>query len=106
MKYKYTYFHQVLPGKFIKGGDFINGNGTGAATVYNSDVIDHEVNNLKFQEPYLLAASANKEGKVGSQFFITLGALPSLNGSDHTVFGRLLKGKDVIQMIEGVDDFR
>ncbi len=76
MKYQDTAFHSVVPGKFIKGGDFIVGDGSGAATVYDSDTFEHEKNKIKFKEPYLLAASANKEGKVGSQFFITLDALP------------------------------
>jgi len=39
--------------------------GTGSQTVYEDGTlksIDYEKNNLKFTEPYLLAASANEEG--------------------------------------------
>tara|TARA_B110000285_G_C14850173_1_gene479561 strand:- start:376 stop:501 length:126 start_codon:yes stop_codon:yes gene_type:complete len=39
--------------------------GTGNQTVYENGAIksiDYEQNNLKFTEPYLLAASANEEG--------------------------------------------
>ncbi len=72
MRYQGTKIHKVNPGKFIKGGDFMTGDGTGAATVYNNDTIEAEKNVYKFKEPYLLAASANPEGQVGCQFFITL----------------------------------
>ena len=65
-RYRDSYMHQVVHGKFIKGGDFINGDGTGAATVYDSPTIPSEKNDLKFVEPYLLAASANSEGQIGS----------------------------------------
>lgn len=59
MKYKDTKFHSVVPSRFIKGGDFTHGDGTGSATVYNSETMPSEKNKLKFKEPFLLAASAN-----------------------------------------------
>ncbi len=65
-RYKDTYMHKVVHGKFIKGGDFMNGDGTGAATVYDATTIPAEKNSLTFKEPYLLAASANAEGQIGS----------------------------------------
>ncbi len=57
----------------------MNGDGTGTATVYDSTTMPAEKNSLKFVEPYLLAAAANSEGKVGSQFIVTLDALPDLD---------------------------
>ena len=57
-------------------------------------------------EPYLLAAAANSEGRIGSQFIITLDSLPVLDRSDHTVFGRLVSGRETISMIEGMDAFK
>lgn len=84
----------------------MNGDGTGAATVYDSATIEAEKNKLKFKEPYLLAAAANDEGRVGSQFIITLDQQPALNDSSHTIFGRLVSGKDTINQIEGIDDFK
>ena len=61
---------------------------------------------LKFSEPYLLAMAANEEGRTGSQFFITFDRLTPLNGSKHTIFGRLIKGRDTLKLIEGVDEYR
>jgi cyclophilin family peptidyl-prolyl cis-trans isomerase len=57
----------------------MNGDGTGTATVYDSTTMPAEKNSMKFVEPYLLAAAANSEGKVGSQFIVTLDALPDLD---------------------------
>lgn len=95
-KYRDSFFHQIVPGRFLKGGDFISRDGTGSRTVYDKFTFPSEKNNLKFKEPFLLAASANDEGEVGSQFLITLDSLPALNGSDHTVFGRLISGRETI----------
>ena len=71
------------------GGDIRNGDGSGACRVEmqnmkdkENSLVDAERNNLKFCEPYLLAMAANKDGKVGSQFFITLAELPILDKRD------------------------
>ena len=55
--------------------------------------MDAETNDLKFTEPYLLAMAANEKGETGSQFFITTDTLQPLDGSKHTIIGRLVRGK-------------
>ena len=60
----------------------------------------------QFDEPYLLAMRANGKGETGCQFFITLDAMPALNGTAHTIVGRLLKGKDTIKYLEGMQEYR
>jgi cyclophilin family peptidyl-prolyl cis-trans isomerase len=37
---------------------------------------------------------------------VTLDALPALDGSDHTIFGRLVSGRETLNMIEGMDEFK
>ena len=66
-RYKGTYFLKAHEQRFIAGGDFVNHDGTGSATVYDDSIsMDAEKNTrLKFCEPYLLAMSANNEGKTG-----------------------------------------
>jgi cyclophilin family peptidyl-prolyl cis-trans isomerase len=46
--------------------------GKGSATVYDVDRMPAEENGLKFDEPYLLAMAADKDGNTGCQFFVTL----------------------------------
>ena len=61
---------------------------------------------LEFIEPYMLAMAANEEGETGSQFFITTAPLTPLNGSQHTIIGRLINGKQTLDIMEGVEEFR
>ena len=100
-----SYIHRVLSDRWISGGDLPNGNGTGSVTVYKGKpTFEAEENDLSFSEPYLLVASANDKGETGSQFFITLDALPALNGSKNTIFGRLLSGTRTLHQVEGYDE--
>ena len=79
-------FHRVIPGFMIQGGDPL-GMGIGGPGYNFDDEIHPELN---FNEPYVLAmANAGKrmgKGTNGSQFFITVGPTPHLQGK-HTVFG-------------------
>ncbi len=87
-------FHRVISGFMIQGGDPL-GLGTGGPGYRFDDEIHPE---LRFDRPYLLAmANAGKQidpatgrpgGTNGSQFFITVGATPHLNGR-HTIFGEV-----------------
>ena len=65
-----------------------------------------EKNELKFSEAYLLAMSADKDGNTGCQFFITLQEAPCLNDTSHTIIGRLIKGKETLNIVEGLEEYR
>ena len=81
-------FHRVIGGFMIQGG-CPSGRGTGDPG-YKFD--DEIVPGLVFDAPYKLAmANAGIQGghgTNGSQFFITLGPTPHLNGK-HTIFGQV-----------------
>jgi peptidyl-prolyl cis-trans isomerase A (cyclophilin A) len=81
-------FHRVIAGFMIQGGCPI-GNGTGGPGYTFDDEIHPELN---FMKPYILAmANAGKRmgrGTNGSQFFVTVGPTPHLQGK-HTVFGEV-----------------
>ena len=95
-------FHRVIPDFMIQGGD-PTGTGTGGPGYNFNDEIHPE---LQFNRPYLLAmANAGirfGQGTNGSQFFITLGPTPHLNGK-HTIFGEVLDddSKKVVEQIGG-----
>jgi peptidyl-prolyl cis-trans isomerase A (cyclophilin A) len=98
--YDGTGFHRVINGFMIQGGDPL-GTGTGGPG-YTFD--DEVTIDLVFDRPYLLAmANAGKQmgrGTNGSQFFITVGPTPHLNGK-HTIFGEVADqaGRDVVDAI-------
>ncbi|MCL2090975.1 MAG: peptidylprolyl isomerase [Micrococcales bacterium] len=91
--YAGTLFHRVIAGFMIQGGDPL-GTGRGGPGYTFDDEIHPE---LAFTRPYLLAmansgqrpdASGRPRGTNGSQFFVTVGATPWLNGK-HTIFGEV-----------------
>lgn len=81
-------FHRIISGFMIQGGDPL-GKGTGGPGYTFDDEIHPD---KTFTKPYLLAmANAGRrmgKGTNGSQFFITVGPTPHLNGK-HTIFGEV-----------------
>ena len=82
--YQDVIFHRVIDGFMIQGGDPL-GQGYGGPGYTFADEIHPE---LQFDRPYLLAMANAGPGTNGSQFFITVGATPHLNGR-HTIFGEV-----------------
>ncbi|GGM10806.1 peptidylprolyl isomerase [Dactylosporangium sucinum] len=97
-------FHRVIDGFMIQGGD-PTGTGRGGPGYTFNDEIHPE---LHFNRAYLLAmANAGIDrftggGTNGSQFFITLGPTPHLNGK-HTIFGEVADddSRKVVEQIGG-----
>ncbi|WP_321211245.1 peptidylprolyl isomerase [Methanothermobacter sp. DP] len=89
-------FHRVIPDFVIQGGCPV-GDGTGGPGY----TIKCEINPNKHVKGALSMAHAGRD-TGGSQFFITLSPQPHLDGV-HTVFGRVVKGMDVVESIERGD---
>lgn len=101
--YNNTKFHRVIENFMIQGGDFNSQFedrqsfwGTGNPGYYFADEFSPNDNMV-----YGDVAMANSGPDTnGSQFFIvTAEATPALNGK-HTIFGKVIKGMDVVMSIQ------
>ncbi len=93
-------FHRVEPGFVIQGGD-PNGNGTGGKSVFG-DTFEDELNpeTASYKNGYKegVVAMANRGPNTnGSQFFIMLEETPLPHA--YTIFGKVVKGMDVVKQI-------
>jgi cyclophilin family peptidyl-prolyl cis-trans isomerase len=96
--YDNVIFHRVISDFMVQGGD-PTGTGRGGP-------------GYKFQDEFVPSLKHDKQGILsmanagpftnGSQFFITHGPTPHLNGK-HTVFGQVVEGLDVLMSIPARD---
>ncbi|MBM4220729.1 MAG: peptidylprolyl isomerase [Gammaproteobacteria bacterium] len=91
-------FHRVIADFMIQGGD-PTGSGRGGPGYRFED--EFEGNPLRHERGVISMANAGP-GTNGSQFFITHGPQPHLDGR-HTVFGKVSKGQDVVDAIRQGD---
>ncbi len=96
-----TYFHRIVPGFVVQGGD-PTGTGTGgpgystvdtpaAGTTYTRGVVA------------MAKTAAEAPGTAGSQFFVVTGADAGLP-ADYAVVGRVVDGMDVVARIDVLGD--
>jgi cyclophilin family peptidyl-prolyl cis-trans isomerase len=100
-------FHRIIKDFMIQGGCPLGTGGGGPGWAYS----DETVKDLKHSGAGILSsANSDRPNKApwsntgstnGSQFFITLRDTPHLDGK-HTVFGSIVKGKDVLMKLGAV----
>jgi len=101
--YDGTTFHRVIPGFVAQAGDPLSKTlpagdprlGTGGPGFQ----LKAEFNKQKHDRGVLAMARGRDPDSAGSQFYITLGPAPHLDGQ-YTVFGRVTSGMNVVDSIK------
>ena len=93
-------FHRVVPGFVVQGGD-PKGNGTGGPGY----TVKAEFNARKHVRGSVAMARSQDPDSAGSQFYITYGPQPHLDGS-YTVFGQVVSGMEHVDRIKQGDRMR
>jgi cyclophilin family peptidyl-prolyl cis-trans isomerase len=94
--YDGTKFHRVESGFVIQGGDPLSKTddpmvGTGGPGYY----LQAEFNSRQHLDGTLAMARSQNPDSAGSQFYVTMGPQPFLDGQ-YTVFGQVVEGLDVV----------
>ncbi|HTO11917.1 MAG TPA: peptidylprolyl isomerase [Candidatus Binatia bacterium] len=93
-------FHRVVPDFVVQGG-CPKGNGTGGPGYQ----IKAEFNTQKHVRGAVAMARSQHPDSAGSQFYITYGATPHLDGS-YTVFGKVVSGMEHVDRIKQGDKMK
>jgi peptidylprolyl isomerase domain and WD repeat-containing protein 1 len=98
--YNNIIFHRVIRKFMIQAGDPL-GDGTGGDSIWGKEFEDEFTPELSHDKPYVVSMANAGPGTNASQFFITTEKAPWLDGK-HTIFGRVVRGMDVVHLIENV----
>ncbi|GAA0873024.1 peptidylprolyl isomerase [Gangjinia marincola] len=91
-------FHRVIKDFMIQGGDPMGTGSGGPGYKFEDEIVD----SLQHDGKGYFSMANSGPATNGSQFFVTLKETPWLNGK-HTVFGKVVKGQEVVDSIGAVE---
>ncbi|XP_033749575.1 peptidyl-prolyl cis-trans isomerase-like [Pecten maximus] len=97
LHYKNSPIHRIVPDFIIQMGDITVGDGTGGVSIYGDRFVDENYVLSHKAAGYVSMANHGKDTN-GSQFFILLTKARWLD-EKHVVFGKVIKGMDVVRQI-------
>lgn len=102
--YKGTFFHRVIPGFMIQGGDpnTKDGDKSNDGMGGYGSMLKQEFNSLKHVPGILSAARTADPNSAQSQFFLMHKTSPHLD-NQYTIYGQVIKGLEVIEKIVMLD---
>ncbi|EGC31779.1 hypothetical protein DICPUDRAFT_156321 [Dictyostelium purpureum] len=98
--YNNTIFHRLIKDFMIQGGD-PTGTGRGGESIYGKKFEDEITKELKHTGAGILSMANSGVNTNGSQFFITFGPAPWLDGK-YTIFGRVNTGMKIVQKMNAL----
>jgi len=100
LTYEGCIFHRIVPGFVMQTGDFVFNNGSGGESVFGKKFKDEKNGlNMKHDRRGVLSMGNSGKNSNTSQFFITFAKAPQCDGK-HVVFGEVVQGYDIIQLVE------
>ncbi len=92
-------FHRVISGFMAQTGDPTGTGGGGPG--YQNIPLEAANNPLKYDKPGVVGVARTSDpNSAGSQFFITFGPVPQLDGPQgYTIIGQVVAGMDVVNQI-------
>lgn len=100
LHYKGCPFHRIVKGFVAQTGDIATGTGAGGESIWGKKFKDDLKGlKVKLDKRGCVAMCNNGKNTNTSQFFFALAELPKLTGK-HVVFGEIVEGMEVVDLIE------
>jgi peptidylprolyl isomerase len=100
MCYKGTPFHHIATDLVCQGGDYMNHDGTGGASIYG-ELFEDETYDGRAGSHFgfgCLSMAKQRHPLSGSQFFFCLQPMHHLDGKN-VVFGRVIRGLEILKQM-------